>query len=197
MRSRHFLKIISATLVLFATNSAFGHCDTLDGPVVQAARAALETGDLNAVLIWVQAEHEPEIRDAFQQAREVRMLGASANHLADTYFFEAVVRLHRQGEGAPFTGLKPAGMDFGPAIPAADRALEAASPDDVIAMLTNAFRAGLHEHFEDVVSKKNFDPTDIEAGRSYVASYVEYIHYVERIYDVATSPSPHHFPEHD
>ena len=194
MRNRHLLTIIPATLVLFAANSAFGHCDTLDGPVVKAARAALESGDINPVLIW---EDEPEIRNAFQQAREVRTLSASANDLADTYFFETVVRLHRQGEGAAFTGLKPAGMDFGPAIPAADRALETASPDDVIALLTDAFKAGLHEHFEDVVSKKNFDPTDIEAGRLYVASYVEYIHYVERIYDSATSEALHHFPDHD
>jgi hypothetical protein len=197
MRSHRFVGIVAASLALFAANSAFGHCDTLDGPVVQAARTALETGDLNPVLIWVQAEHEPEIRDAFQQAREVRTLGASAGDLADTYFFETVVRLHRQGEGAPFTGLKPAGTDFGPAIPAADRALETASPDDVIVLLTDAFRTGLDEHFEDVVAKRNFDRSDIEAGRSYVASYVEYIHYVERIYDAATSPSLHHFPEHD
>jgi hypothetical protein len=30
------------------------------------------------------------------------------------------IRLHRAGEGAAFTGLKPSGGDVGPAIPAAD-----------------------------------------------------------------------------
>ena len=41
---------------------AFGHCDTLDGPVIGLARKALETGNVNLVLPWVRAEDEPEIR---------------------------------------------------------------------------------------------------------------------------------------
>lgn len=197
MRSRSLLGIVPTTLLLFAAKGAFAHCDTLDGPVVQAARSALESGDVSPVLIWVQAGHEAEIRDAFKQAQDVRTLSASANELADRYFFETVVRLHREGEGAPYTGLKPAGMDFGPAIAAADRALEIRSPEDVIGLLTDALEAGLHEHFEDAVSRMDFDPTDLDAGRRYVASYVEYIHYVERIFDASTSEALHHFPEHD
>jgi hypothetical protein len=38
------------------------HCDGLDGPVVPAARKALETGDVNLVLIWVQKSDEAEIK---------------------------------------------------------------------------------------------------------------------------------------
>lgn len=180
----------------FSKNS-LAHCDTLDGPVVEAARVALETGNIDGVLIWVQAEHETEVRSAFNRSIEVRALGDAANELADTYFFETVVRLHREGEGAPYTGLKPAGSDFGPAIPAADLALESASLEDVIELLTGTLRAGLDEHFDEVLSKKGFASSDVAAGRMYVASYVEFIHYVERIYDAATSPAEHHFPEHD
>jgi hypothetical protein len=164
---------------------------------VEAARVALDTGNIDAVLIWVQAEHEAEVRSAYDRSIEVRALGDAANELADMYFFETVVRLHREGEGAPYTGLKPAGTDFGPAIPAADRALESASLDDVTELLTDTLRAGLNEHFEDALSKVDFVPSDVEAGRQYVASYVEYIHYVERIYDAAASPAAHHFPEHE
>jgi hypothetical protein len=169
----------------------------LDGPVVQAARVALETANLDPVLIWVQQENEPEVRAAFEQTLDVRSFGTSARELADMYFFETVVRLHREGEGAAYTGLKPAGTEFGPAIPAADHALESASPEDVLELLTEAVRTGLNEHFEDALSKKGFDPGDIDAGRRYVTSYVEYVHYVERIYDAATSPALHHFPEHE
>ena len=197
MRCCQFLKSISVVLLLYSANSAFAHCDTLDGPVVEAARVALATMNLDPVLIWVQPEHEPEIRSAFEQTLDVRSLGVSARELADMYFFETLVRLHREGEGAPYTGLKPAGTDFGPAIPAADRALEFASPEDVTELLADAVSMGLYEHFEDALSKKEFDPADVEAGRRYVASYVEYIHYVERIYDAATSPALHHFPEHE
>ena len=37
---------------------------------------------------------------------------------------ETVIRLHRAGEGAAYTGLKTAGADYGPAIPAAEYAVE-------------------------------------------------------------------------
>ena len=39
------------------------------------------------------------------------------------YFFETLVRIHRAGEGEPYTGMKPAGRDLGPAVPAADKAI--------------------------------------------------------------------------
>jgi hypothetical protein len=158
---------------------------------------ALETGDIDAVLIWVQDEHEAEVLNAFDRSVEVRALGDAATELADMYFFETVVRLHREGEGAPYTGLKPAGTDIGPAIPAADHALESGSLNDVMELLTGTVRAGVNEHFGDALSKRDFSSSDVAAGRMYVASYVEYIHYVERIYDAATSPAAHHFPEHD
>jgi len=89
--------------------SASAHCDTLDGPVVSAARKALDSGNVNLVLVWVQKDDDAELRDAFQRARNVRKAGGEAKELADLYFFETLVRVHRAGEGAAYTGLKPAG----------------------------------------------------------------------------------------
>lgn len=197
MRPRQVVRTFSVVFLVFSAINTFAHCDSLDGPVVEAARAALETANMDSVLIWVQPEHEREVRAAFEQTLRVRSFGSSAKDLADMYFFETVVRLHREGEGAAYTGLRPAGTDFGPAIPAADRALESGSPEGVARLLTDAFSTGLHEHFEDALSKKAFDPVDVEAGRRYVASYVEYVHYVERLYDAATSVVLDHFPEHE
>jgi len=96
----------------------------MDGPVVKAAQRALASADVNPVLIWVQSKDEGEVRDAFAKTIAVRKLNPDAQELADLYFFETVVRIHRAGEGEPYTGLKPAGRDLGPAIPAADKALE-------------------------------------------------------------------------
>jgi hypothetical protein len=36
----------------------------MDGPVVKAAQKALETGNVNLVLIWVRKNDEGEIRKA-------------------------------------------------------------------------------------------------------------------------------------
>ena len=108
-------------LLLAAPSLLSAHCDALDGPVVKAARRALETGSPDGVLAWVRPADESAVRQAFARTLAVRKLGPEAKELADLYFFETVVRIHRAGEGAPYTGLKPAGQDIGPAIPAADR----------------------------------------------------------------------------
>ena len=89
---------ISAAL-LFAAGPAFAHCDGLDGPVIKSARQALDSGNVNRVLIWVQHTDEAQIKDAFRKAIEVRKLNPSARELADNYFFETLVRVHRAGKG--------------------------------------------------------------------------------------------------
>ena len=175
---------------------AFGHCDGLDGPVVTVARKALDTGNVNLVLPWVRPEDEGEIQKAFDQARSVRKLGGEALELADTHFFETLVRVHRAGEGAPFTGLKPVGRDLGPAIPAADKALDSGSIEQVEKLLTDAIRTGLHKQFEAAASRRKFDPDDVKAGRAYVEAYVPYVHYVERLWRDAQGAGQAHDPHH-
>ena len=40
------------TIALLGPSKNFAHCDTMDGPVVKAAQRALETGNVNLVLIY-------------------------------------------------------------------------------------------------------------------------------------------------
>src|SRR3990172_5539024 len=117
------------------------HCDTMDGPVVGAARKALEQGQVELVLPYVPSADEGEVRAAFRQVMEARKAGGAAREVAERYFFETVVRIHRQGEGAPYTGLKPAGLDVGPVIPLAEKAIETGNPDELLNMLTDTLRA--------------------------------------------------------
>lgn len=174
---------------------ALAHCDGLDGPVVKAAANALRTGNVNLALIWVQEKDEAEIRAAFQQALLVRKHSPEAQALADRYFFETLVRMHRAGEGAPYSGLKPAGRDLGPAIPAADRALESDAIRPLQDLLSEAARRGVQQHFEALRTLRRYDPNDVTAGRRYVQAYVEYVHYVERLYEAATTAAEGHYAE--
>ncbi len=185
------------TIVLFGSNRVFAHCDGMDGPVVSAAKEALETGNVNLVLIWVQEKDEGEIKKAFQKTLAVRKLNPEARELADMYFFETLVRIHRAGEGAPYTGLKPAGRDLGPAIPAADKAVVDGKIEPVIKLLTDKMRDGINEYFRHVTAKKNFKKDDVEAGRKYIEAYVIFIHYVEGLYEAAKEAVHGHYPEHE
>ena len=186
--------ILSRSFVLAALLSpvvAFAHCDTLDGPVVKAAQAALSKGDVNLVLVWIQPRDEAEIRAAFKRTVEVRKLGGEAQKLADQFFFETLVRVHRAGEGAPFTGLKPAGTDLGPAVPAGDKALETGDLKPVWKVITDQAHQTLHVRFNEAMKAKAYRPDDVAAGRKYVAAYVGYIHYVEGVFEAAAHPGHH------
>ena len=182
-------------LALFTPAPLIAHCDGLDGPVVKAAQKALDTRDPAFALIWVQASDEREILAAFEQTLAVRALNPQARELADRFFFETLVRVHRAGEGAPFMGLKPAGRDLGPAIPAADKAIEDGSIQVVLNLLTEVMHARLREHFDEVIHAKSFKTSDITAGRAFVKAYVEFIHYVERLYEASTTAAHGHFDE--
>lgn len=187
--------VITLAAALAFTDRAFAHCDGEDGPVVKAAQAALQTGNVNLALIWVRKTDEPEIKAAFQQALAVRKLSTESKQLADRHFFETLVRVHRAGEGAPYTGLKAAGRDLGPAIPAADRAVASGSASALEKLLTKAIQDGVREEYAKVAAKKRYNPNDVAAGREYVKAYVEFIHYVERLYEAASHPAAGHFTE--
>lgn len=184
MKNKRFEIATTATMILaFALllpGLAWAHCDALDGPVVLEARAALEANDVTPLLKWVQAKDEAEVREAFARAVAVRKLGTEAKKVADTYFFETLVRIHRAGEGAPYTGLKPAGM-IDPAFVKADRVLEGGSIDELADAIAAHAAEGLRERYARVAEARKHANDSVEAGRKYVDAYVTYIHYVEGI----------------
>jgi hypothetical protein len=144
------------------------HCDSLDGPVVTAARHALVTHDVERVLPYVPAEPEPAVRDAFDRTSAVRVLGAEAEAVADRWFFETVVRIHRAGEAAAFTGLKPAGLDVGPVIPAAERALTEDSPGDLVDVLCSEIRDQVTRRLTHALTLKEQAADGVPEARAYV-----------------------------
>jgi uncharacterized protein DUF6448 len=170
--------------------TAHAHCDTLDGPVIAEARAALQRGDATPILKWVKQEHEAEVRKSFTETMAVRIKGDEVRAFADRYFFETLVRLHRAGEGEAYTGLKPAGK-VEPVIAAADKALVAGSVDSLAKSISGEVREGIRKRFAAAHEKKKGANKSIRAGREYVEAYVEYVHFVERIHDLIVEGAPH------
>ena len=179
-----FAFIVSAALLL--PRAASAHCDTMDGPVVTAAKLALKTGDVTPALKWVRKTDEPEIRVAFVRTLNVRSLSPEAREMADNYFFETLVRVHRAGEGEPYTGLKPAGTEVEPAVAAADKALKVGSADALVKQVTAEVASGIRQRFAHVQEASKDAELGVEAGRQYVAAYVEFIHYVENVHQAVT-----------
>ena len=146
------------------------HCDTMDGPVVKAAKQALEAKDVNVILAYVPKQGEKEVIKAFKKAVQAREGGAAAKEVADLYFFETAVRIHRAGEGAPYTGLKPAGLSVGPVIPVAEKAIETGSPDTLIDLLCGFVRDEVTHRFQHMLHLKEHAGEGVDADRAYVSA---------------------------
>ncbi len=185
--------LLAASFLALAVPSRglLAHCDTMDGPVVAAARKALRTGDVTPVLQWVRPDDEKEIRDLFGKTRIVRQQGDDARELADRYFFETLVRIHRAGEGAPYTGLVPAGTPVEPVIALTDQALAAGDADRLARAVTGHVDEGIRRRFTRAAEAKKQADESVAKGREFVAAYVELTHYVERLHRDAVTDAAH------
>jgi len=194
-----FLFILLAAAMTLPSYSA-AHCDTMDGPVVSAAQVALEKRDVTPVLMWVKEQHENEIRSTFERTLSIRQSGKGPQEIADRHFFETLVRLHREGEGESYTGLKPAGSDIPPIVKAADEAIVSGSVEEVREHIISQIQDGIGKRFSKTLEKNHHAKESVRQGREYVESYVEFMHYVEKLAEMAEGPAAHghgHAQEHN
>lgn len=179
--------IVTLLCLALSAAPAVAHCDSEAGPVAKAAQSALATGNVNAALPYVQPSAEPEVTLVFRQALAARSGNAAARSVADRHFVETVVRLHRLGEGAAYTGLKPAGTDYGPAIPAAERALQSGSAAALQDMLTASLVKSLSERLREVRALQRYSAAPkthdgVANGRRRVRAELEFEKYADSVY---------------
>lgn len=188
-RKNSVATLLSISCFLLFAGNAQAHCDTTGGPVIPEARVALKNGDITPILKWVKADDEAEIRAAFAKAVAVRGKGKEAMELADQYFLETLVRVHRAGEGAPYSGIKDDTVE--PIIALSDKALAHGSADDMIRMVSNHMAAEIRAKFRHALETQKNKDKSVEAGREFVAAYVTYMHYVEGVHNAIVASGGH------
>jgi len=172
-------------IVLFnfmSPNSIQAHCDTASGPVAVAAHKALETGKFETIAIWVGEKQEHELRERFEQCLAIYKTGDDAKALAERYFIETAVRLHREAEGMTYNGLKPA-QPLPEDISEAEKALETGNLQPVTNLLSMAIEKETQKWFHKALdAKKEYQGESVETGREWVDAYVKYVIYVHGLY---------------
>jgi Family of unknown function (DUF6448) len=166
------------------------HCDAIDGPVVRAALKALEAEDVSIILPYVQRQDEAEVTRAFQRVVPLRKNGALAREVAELHFFETVVRVHRAGEGEPYTGLKPAGLSVGPVIPVAENAIETGSADQLVNTLTGMVEQAVREKFTRMTELQAQSNRSADDAREYVEAMLGLQVWSHKLY-LAIQAAPH------
>jgi len=171
--------ILFLSLLILSTNVTFAHCDTMDGPLIKDARQAIVLNNINYALKWVSSKNEAEIKNVFNLMMKVKELSPEAKELAEKYFFETLVRVHRSGEGVPYTGVKPSGTPIDEKILAADKSIEFGNLSPLTGMESKEKLPELTKRFDKVMSLKNFDVNNVEAGREYIEAYVQFFKFAE------------------
>jgi hypothetical protein len=158
---------------------ASAHCDTEDGPAATDGRRALASGNVSIAAKWVRPEDEPELRAVFEKALRVRAAGGEVSEVADRWFIENLVRIHRAGEGAGFEGLKPVGTPVPTQVRAADEALAEGSIEPLRGLVDSGRWAELEDRFQRALALKDFVDDDLDAARAYMSAYVSFFKFAE------------------
>lgn len=175
--------VFGSLLMLFTTMPAFAHCDSYDGPVIKDAVQALETNNVDLVLKWITVEQEQEIISLFNKTYQLKNGDLEVYAIVEKHFFETLVRLHRETEGAPYTGLKQAGTTK-PIIQMTDKALSEGSIDGFLVKLNAHIDKVIKEKYQKVAELDQVKNTSKEHGRAFVEAYVDYTHTVEALHDI-------------
>jgi hypothetical protein len=190
-RTGRTLSVMLAIALLGLTNGvAWAHCDTASGPVAMAAREALETGKFAAVAIWVGAKQNDALRSAFDQSLPVYHMGGKAQKLAEQHFMETAVRLHRQAEGLPYTGLQPA-QPLPIDVATAEHALDTGELQPVSQLLEAALEKQLATLFDAARNAREDKDKNLAAGRAWADAYVKYVTYVHGLYTTIQAGPEH------
>ncbi len=182
--------VFGSLLMLFAVLPVSAHCDSYDGPVIKDATKALETNNVNLVLKWITDEQEKEIIPLFNKTYNLKNGDKEVYAIVVKHFFETLVRLHRETEGAPYTGLKPAGSTK-QIIQMTDSALYEDDIEGFIVKLDNHLNKVVHEKYQKVAELNKVKDNSKEQGRAFVEAYVDYTHTIEAIHHIIEHGAAH------
>ena len=177
-------------MILAFSMPANAHCDSYDGPVIQDALKALDKEEVTFAMKWIDKDHEAEITSLFNKTLRLKKEDAEVYSIVEKHFLETLVRLHREGEGALFTGLKPTGSTT-PMIRMADKSIEDKNVDKLLTNLHNHLQKVITEKYEKVMALSKVKDHSIAEGRAYVAAYVDYTHTLEAIESVMAHGNHH------
>lgn len=182
--------LIFLVVAAFCVGSAWAHCDRINGPVADDAREALETKKFEVAAKWVGKEQEKKLRTVYEETLPVFQMGGKARNLAEQYFIETTIRLHRAAEGFPYTGVKPA-SPLPEDIAAAEKALDTGNLEPVSNLLASEMRTKLQDLFKQVREAKKHKQQSLSAGREWVDAYVRYVIYVHGLYQTIQAGPEH------
>lgn len=177
---KNLFSVALLSIMMLVSVSASAHCDSYDGPVIKEALRALDTNNVELVYKWISPEQEAEIAALFDKTYSLKDGDKDVYQIVERHFLETLVRLHRETEGASYTGIKPAGS-MTPLVEMADNSLANKDVDLIVEKVTNHLAEVIRERYAKAIELSKTKDMSPQKGREYVHAYVEYTHTLEAL----------------
>lgn len=177
---KNLFSVALLSIMMLVSVSASAHCDSYDGPVIKEALRALDTNNVELVYKWISPEQEAEIAALFDKTYSLKDGDKDVYQIVERHFLETLVRLHRETEGASYTGIKPAGS-MTPLVEMADNSLANKDVDLIVEKVTNHLAEVIRERYAKAIELSKTKDISPQKGREYVHAYVEYTHTLEAL----------------
>jgi hypothetical protein len=150
-------------------------CNQHDGPVTRAAKRALETGNAQYILIWIQKESENTVKNLLERACCERTTRKDSHQRTTDWFFETVNRLHSAYYGPCNLDISTKSREEKEIILLVERACESGNVEELLTIIPDASAVEMRQCFEDVMKKRDYGGKNSAAGRVYISAVVDFI----------------------
>jgi hypothetical protein len=146
-----------------------------NGPVMRAAKMALETGNADHILIWVPEESENTLKNLLEKTCCERTTQRKARNHSIEWYLQTINRLHSEYYRPHDLNISTKTPEERKTILLVERACETGNFDEIATVMQITSDEEIRQRFNDVLNKSNYDMDNIAAGRAYVSAFTDFI----------------------
>jgi hypothetical protein len=155
--------------------------DEMQGPVVKAAKMALETGNVNYILIWLPEESENTLKNLLEKTCCTRSSRMNMKNRAYDWYFEMVNRFFNIGRPRDNLTIR-GGLAEKPLDLKVDKAIESGNFEEIRDIIPVTHEADAKQRFLHVMNMRNYPVNNIAEGRAYVSAFFDFNRYMHDLY---------------
>lgn len=146
-----------------------------NGPVMRAAKMALETGNVDYILIWVPEESANTLKNLLEKTCCERTTRRKARNHSVEWYMQTINRLHSEYFRPHDLNISTKTAEERRTILQVEKACETGNFDEIATVMQVTSDEEIRRRFNEVLDKSDYDVDNIAAGRAYVSAFTDFI----------------------
>lgn len=155
--------------------------DSHNGPMMIAAKRALETGKAHHILIWIPEKSENTLKNLLEKVCCKRRIQADGHDRIVDWYFETISRFHSGYYGPHNLNISTKTPEEKSIIFLVESACESGNFEEITTVIRDTPTGEMRQRFDDVMKKRNYCEENIAAGRVYVSVFTYFIAFVNNL----------------